>query len=147
MPVAAIAIVLVLLLILIYVIWRVTRTDHVKEQYTIARAKLDRARAYDGYQNHLLDKYLSEQAVQRKSGLVTPDDQAKLISLREMAPTMTQLVDDLGGALVKIYSHANGPDALDHRDIVERIVLVNSALDRLWLLQCEQNKRLARLSA
>lgn len=145
MSALAIATVVAVLIIIIWLILRRSRHDPVEEQYTIARAKLDRARAYDGYQNHLLSKCASCIPGDKRT-VITPDDQARLVSLREMSPALTQSVNDLGGALIRIYAHGMGPDG-HHADTVERLMLVNSALDKLWLLQCEQDKRIMALKS
>ena len=145
MSALAIAIVVVILIIIIRFILSRNRHDPVEEQYTIARSKLDRARAYDGYQNHLLSKCASCVPGDKRA-VVTSDDQAKLVSLREMSPTLTQQVNDLGGALISIYSHGMSPDG-EHADTLERIMLINSALDKLWMLQCEQDKRIMSLKS
>jgi hypothetical protein len=134
----AIAAIIVLVILLIYYLWSYRqKEDPTEEQFRIARYKLNRARAYDGYQNHLLDK--CQTCIGGKhTQFITSADQAKLISLREMSKTVTQHVNDLDGALVTIRSMQSAP---------ERVVVINSALDKLWMLQCDQNQQLMRLKS
>ena len=128
------AVVIVLVLVLIWYFWPKSQQKQVEEQFTIAREKLNRAYAYDGYQNALLQKCFSC----KEKAQIAPEDQAKLISLGEMNKTLTQRINDLDGALITIQT---APDK------VRRVAIINSALDKLWALQCDQNKRLMELKS
>lgn len=128
------AVAIAVILILAWYFWPRNQEQRISEQFNIARRKLNRAYAYDGYQNTLLQKCFSL----REKAQLAPEDQAKIISLSELNKTLTQRVNDLDGALIKIQT---APDKM------RRVAIINSALDKLWVLQCDQNRQLMELKS
>lgn len=126
---AVIAVIIIIILLIFYL----PKNDD-KELFRSAQNKINRSYAYSDYQNNLLSRCLSNK--NNKNAILTPDTSAKLISIRELNRTIRQQIADLDAAMLTIQSMPDGK---------ERVAVLHSALDTLWFLQCDQDKRISEL--